>query len=251
MKARLTASQVLLLQALAEAPQGMTSGELEKKTGVRPGTQSLGPIYQETLDKHPNSLYGRKMVTAMRWAEDQDVIFKITVKGRETAQTFSAKRHLSPNSGVPPKLLDPAVIAVRATKTYGLELFTENDLQQVLDLLPKKYHQIPLNDLRQRIVNRRKQGAFTQEKEVPEWYRTYRKTAAFRQTRTKALAFYHGCAFDTSHPNGLEVYHRAFYDADGNPILNQERPEDLIVLCSQCWRRNRKYLCSIPEALED
>ncbi len=246
----LTSSQVLFLRALLEHPEGMTRAELHKATKTTPTGHNLGPVYGDSIprnSKYKDSLYARRYVTATKFADDEPVIYKITGIGREAAKKFSARKRLTNTSNIPAEVLDPIIRQFKTTRTYGLELYTDADIAEIRNLLDEDYAGISLDDLRQRIVNRRKQGAFATITELPVWYKDYIKTPAFRKVREKALKFYGGCSIDIDHQEQLEVYHRAFVDRDGASVLNRESPEDLIVLCGRCYKRNHRYLAKVPE----
>ena len=158
---RLNNSQVLILKAFA-GKGSMTREEIAERAGVPASTSNLGPVFQETLPQHPDSLYARRLVTA---ALDEDngkeiVLYSLTPQGKKAATEYAAKKR-NGTAVIPPRVLDPIVKRIRALRTYAMERFTEEDLREIRKCLTKKYSEIPLEDLKQQIVNRRKQGAYT------------------------------------------------------------------------------------------
>lgn len=162
--ASLTNSQVLILKALAKARGPVVRAALEKAAGVATGPENLGPVSKESVNGYADSLIGRKLVTVQQ--DDEvvgGVVFQATAAGKALAVKCSARKP-SEAENVPAKSLDAAVLKVKAFKPYGLELYTDEDLKEIRALLPKDHQQVPLDALRQQIVNRRKQGAFTDPK---------------------------------------------------------------------------------------
>jgi len=245
MPAPLTSTQIIFLQALAKAPRGLTVRQLRDKTSLSPSSQSLGPLYVETAEHYPRSLIGQGLVRAEEYQEDENRFFA-TPSGIKAARIYTARHRLNNKSFIPPKILDPAVVKIKATKSYGLELFTDDDVAEVRALLGPKYKSVPIDDLRWRIVNRRKQGAYMKKVEIPAWYRAYRNSQHFKKIREKSLRLFGGCHLDQQHQEGLDVYHRTWIDRDGESILGRESHEDIVVLCASCYRRDRKALAEIP-----
>jgi len=172
----LSNAQVLLLQAIAKAPKGLTREQIGEKSGVTPTIDTLGPVNKDTLGAHPDSLYGQKLISVSQ-DEGEEPLYKATPKGTTAAKEHSARVRMNGDDRVPPKALDAAVLKVRQFRTYGLELFTEADIAEVKRLLGPKYAKVPAEHLKQQIVNRRKQGAYTDPK-VREQRRKVNEIAA-------------------------------------------------------------------------
>ena len=148
----------------------------------------------------------------------------------------------------PPNLLDPVVEAFRGSRPYGFEVYTDLDLQSILDSLGVEYANVPLESLRQRTINRRKQGAYASQVTLtfPDWYREYRDSQYFQGVRDYHLMAYgYSCSLNSDHVNGVEVYHRRFKDVDGL-ILGRETVADCVVLCSDCFKKNAKRIKRVP-----
>lgn len=164
MASQLNASQVLILQTLAKHRTGtMTRAQIEEKSGATLSAGNLGPVYKETLDagngEYAESLYGLGMVRPEQ-SEDEGVVWTITAKGRKAALGVKAKSR-GTTVKVDADALDTVVKKFRTTRTYGMELYTEDDLKEIRSQLPKEFSSVEIDDLRLQICNRRKQGAFT------------------------------------------------------------------------------------------
>ncbi len=153
---KLNGSQVLILQALADAKKPLTRAELVEKVGHG---VAVSPANLSSTTE-PASLSSRGMLTASE-GEDGSVKFGVSAKGAKFAGQMVARRQGANGDKVPPGKLDPAVKRVKASRTYGLELLTEADLTEIRTALGDKYAEVPLDSLRQQVVNRRKQGAFS------------------------------------------------------------------------------------------
>jgi hypothetical protein len=64
-------------------------------------------------------------------------------------------------SRVPPGKLDDAVKAVKATRPYALESFTQRDWDEVRSNLPAEHRWLSNEQLMHQACNRRKQGAYS------------------------------------------------------------------------------------------
>ncbi len=242
----LTNSQVLILKCLSRNPNGLSRDQINEKTGVVSDSDTLGPIYEENLVSHPDSLYAYGLVIPAKETPDTPTVFKLTARGETAAESYAA-RVRGAKIKVESKLLDKAVMKVRALKTYGLELFTEDDVKEIRALLPEDYQSVTVPDLRQQIVNRRKQGAYATNKIVePQWYVEYRESKEGRLFADKVLDYYGGCALCLT-GDDVKVYHRRFTDDDGNDILGTERIKDGIALCGSCRKRQGRFMCAIPD----
>ena len=255
MNSRLTVSQIRTLQALVKAPRGLTRAQIAQRGKTSVSAQQLGPAYQEdawdpkyTTKGGPKSLVQLGLVRALQDGSDglDTIRYTITPAGKTAATSHFVRDHRD-KPQVPAKALDQAVVTTRAPRAYGFEEYSHEDLAAVRALLGPRWHDLDLEDLRRQIVNRRKQGAYMPRTSLPEWYEEYRQTEHWQRTRAKALRLLGGCSINQEHQDGLEVWHRAFADRDGTSVLNRESPEDLIVLCQRCYRRDHKSLPKPPE----
>lgn len=243
----LSNSQVLILKCLSRNPNGLTREQINEKTGVVCDLDTLGPVYEESLMGHRDCLYSYGLVVPEKDEPGVPTVFRITQKGEEAAELYRA-RETGAKLKVDPKALDKAVLKIRALRTYGLELFTDDDVKEVRALLPDDFQGVSLTDLRQQIVNRRKQGAYATNKLVePDWYTEYRKSPEGIVFSAKVLDYYGGCALCLSN-DGVVAYHRRFEDEDGDNVLGAERIKDGIALCGACRKRQGRFMCVIPEA---
>lgn len=244
----LTNSQVLILKTLLRNPNGLTRESLAEKSGVVVDNTTLGPVLQETLSAHPECLVAYRFVKVEKISPDAPTLYKLTPGGTQAANSYSARKRGATDK-VDPDSLDKAVLSIRALKPYGLELFTEEDVKEVRALLPEGEQEVTVPSLRQQIVNRRKQGAYSNNEIIePKWYQEYRESREFQTFAAKVLDFYAGCAVCEN----LEatVYHRRF-KVDGSPILAVERAKDGIALCDRCRKRNGRFMCEIPNEIPE
>lgn len=243
----LTNSQVLILKTLARNPNGLTREMLLEKSGVVCDNATLGPVYQEGIEKHSESLVAYRLVKVEKRSPTDPTLFKLTAGGVQAAGSYSARKR-GQTDKVPPEELDPVVLSIRALKPYGLELFTDDDLKEIREQLPEEHREVTLTSLRQQIVNRRKQGAYAKETEnFPHWYVEYRESREFKVFNARVKDQFGGCAIDPTHDKEVTVIHRRFKDEQGNNILACERISDGIALCARCLKRNHKFLVLIPE----
>jgi hypothetical protein len=162
--ARLSESQVLILQALAKAgAAGLTRDQITAKAGVAPTAGNVGPVFAHLKDTFPESLTARGLVQVAK-RPDEQTTWEITAKGLSVADKYRARKKVDA-AKVPPKTLDPVVKKFLPTRAYGLELWTDDDLKEVRSQLGADHADLPLTALRQQIVNRRKQGAFADKSE--------------------------------------------------------------------------------------
>jgi DNA-binding MarR family transcriptional regulator len=247
----LTATQVRILKLLGDLGT-MTRKEIDEAI-QGDITTHLGPVYVNDVNDSDRT-HGRKsllslgMVSVTRDQVDGKttiIIYSLTSKGRDAASKYEVRDKVPREYRIPGVLLDPATVAVKKLRTYGLELFTDEDIRQVLERLPREYHDVPLDSVRQQIVNRRKQGAFTVVNDWPEWYVEYRESTEWDRVSTNALKINdHRCSLNHAHKDGLNVYHR--------DLIALEAGEEemhrgwFVVLCESCYRRNRNALPQIP-----
>lgn len=160
MLAELNASQVLILQTLVRFPRGLSTKSLALKSGAAVNSGNIGPVFRAALGNYPDCLYARKYVLPEKSdEEDGTIIWKITPAGKAVSNKYKIMPARSAIQ-VPARILDEAAKAFMATRTYGLDVYTDDDLSEIRASLDEEYHDIPLDDLKQQIVNRRKQGAF-------------------------------------------------------------------------------------------
>jgi len=160
----LNASQVLILQTLTKAPDGLTTEDLAKKSGATVNSGNIGPVFKQTLENYPDSLYGLGLVKPVKMGEDEPTKWVITPKGQKQAGVMVTRKKYT-GTKIDPKVLDSVVKKFMQVRTYGLELYTQDDLKEIRKACGDDYNDVPLDELRQQIVNRRKQGAFADPQE--------------------------------------------------------------------------------------
>lgn len=251
---RLNQTQVRILKALEEAgTSGLSREELTEKVGRNVGSSALGPVYQETVGRYPESLVGRKLVQAEQFGPSEPVVYSLTALGGRAAKRHRAlpTEDCRGVNEVPKDRLLRAVLSIKAYRPYGFEKYTEDDLKEIRKQLGKAHDKVNVEALRERIVNLRKTGAFkARPVPWPAWYSKHRKSDKFGKVREKFSRLVGGCSVNPEHDGEVEGYHRRF-TIDGKSIIGKERPEDLIALCPACYRRSWKYLAEVPEKAPD
>lgn len=248
----LNSSQVRLLKALAANP-GLTRTELGDAAGAPASADNLGPTTKEALTDYPDSLYGQGMVRPTADEVERGgtkVTWSLTKKGQRAAASYVA-RNVTNAYKPPPKILDPLVIPIMRSRTYGIENWTDDDLEEIRSQLPHPYNKIDPEDLRRHALARRKQGAYANRAEdvLPEWYEAYRASPHFSslRARTKRWLGSPSCTLNSAHADGLDLYHRTFTTPEGFSVLGKETPQDVIILCKQCYRRQARFLPKPPD----
>jgi len=158
---QINSSQALILKVLAKAPGGLSYEEIKAKVGegVAVNSGTIGPVHLSVLSNYPDSLHALGLVKVDK-GEGECTKFFATIKGVKLATKVSARHSCRNGSRIPPDKLDKAVLQVRPTKTYGLELFTDSDINEVKALLGEEWKHIKADEVRIQICNRRKQGAY-------------------------------------------------------------------------------------------
>lgn len=241
-KSPLSPRQVKALKTLARNPNGMTRPQLERAIGTTIGSDVIGPVYSEDLHLYPESLYARSLVYCMRDEDDENTRWLITSQGKKVANT-TVTRDLTA-AVVPPEILDPIVIEFRSTRTYSIELYTEQDMQEIRSKLGNAYAEVSINDLRQQIINRRKMGKYKTTEVIPEWYTVYRQGQHWTAL-VEEMTEHQGCIVNPAHKDNVSVYHRR-YTRGGESVINREIDKDLIVLCASCRKKLNGNLPPIP-----
>ncbi len=164
--AALNASQVFILRALAKS-SGLTREALEAEVGanVSCSSDNLGPAYKETLEgngKYAGSLWGMGLVKPMydEVGGQMVCLWHATAAGRKLASTLKTRERSPAADKVDPAVLDPIVRKFRTTRTYGLELYTDDDMRAIKSMCGAEAEGVTMEALRLQITNRRKQGAF-------------------------------------------------------------------------------------------
>jgi hypothetical protein len=145
----------------------LTVDQIEAKApGAAATSSNLGPLLQSAYEegRHAGSLRAQGLIKCVQHQGD-DVRWSVTAKGAKLAKTIKARPRSNADTKVPPEILDPAVIAFRATRTYGIEWFSEEDIDEIREQLGDDYEHVTADDLRMQITNRRKQGAFVDPKD--------------------------------------------------------------------------------------
>lgn len=252
---RINSTQATILALMYQQRSGMTRSEMEALLAFPVTTSNLGPMYRESKEAYPDSLYSMGYVTAEYDDNGEGgrmlVKWSLTDEGREVARNVRGRDSLVKGQKIPSSLLDAVVKAFRETRTYGLELYTNDDIVEIRSKLGEEYHTTPIDAIRQMIVNRRKQGAFRKdEDELPLWYRTYRAGQHWQAVESEAIENAGGsCAMNADHRCNLIVAHRRFTDSNGGAgcsVLHNEDSTDTVVLCRECLKRSRKSLPAVP-----
>lgn len=235
-------TQVKILHALNKG-NPLSRSELEQAVGTTIGTETIGPIYAEDIYNHPDSLCGMGYVTP--YNDEDGLRWYITAEGAKVASRMRTRKATS--AVVPGDILDPVVIAFRPTRTYGIELYTEDDIKVVRSRLPHIYSGVSLDDLRQQIVNRRKMGKYKTVVSVPEWYIIYRQGQHWTAL-VEEMTEHNGCVINPAHKDNVSVYHRRWYRG-GESVINQETPKDLVILCEHCRKKLAGNLPEVPDKM--
>jgi hypothetical protein len=236
----MTPTQVNVLKALSKASNGMTRKQLEERVKALVNADIIGPVYADDLHRHPESLYAQGYVSPV--SDEDGLRWYITHEGRVAGERMRTRKTSS--AVVTGSTLDPVVIAFRPTRTYGIELYTDDDIKEIKSKLGNEYSIVPIDELRQQIVNRRKMGKYKTVTTYPEWYSAYRQGqhwAALVQEMTE----HSNCIINPAHKDGVNVYHRRF-TRGGESVINQETPKDLIVLCESCRKKLGGNLPEVP-----
>lgn len=238
---KITSSQAEVLKVLEK--EDLTRKELIERCGHTISSTALGCVTKDI----PHSLLTLGLVRAIV-VEDEPIVYQITPAGRNLITNYRFTKRKA--SEIPNDILDPIARKMAACRTYGMEAWTTEDLEELRSSLPEKYRKIPLEEIRRHIINRRKRGVFKEAKQnvMAEWYANYRKSKHWKRMETKMLRLYGGCSINSQHQNGLAVYHRTFVDRDGLTVIGRESPEDLVVLCSVCYKKVKGILCDVPES---
>lgn len=162
--AKMGPGQALILSTLAKWPMGLTVEKLEEKAGVPVTPNNIGPITVESLVNHPDSLYARKLVRPVKPYEDEPYKWVITDAGKKLAEKVKGRK-IGAKDKVDNDILDTAVVKFRTTRAYGMENWTDADIREVRGMLGSAYEMVELDDLKNQILARRKQGAYADPKE--------------------------------------------------------------------------------------
>lgn len=244
MTATLTNSQVIILKTLLRNPNGLTREQIAEKAQVVVDNSTLGPVYDETLDKHPESLTSLRLVLRKRYTPDSPVLYILSEPGKRLADKYTSRRRGAKDK-VEPTELNKVVLKVRPFKTYGIENFTDDDIKEIRNQLPEEYQAVTIDSLRRQIMNQRKIGAYkTDHYREPLWYTEYRESNEFKVFAAKVRDLYEGCVVCLTNDD-CQVYHRRFYD-EGKSVVGVERGKDGVMLCAKCHNRNYKFMVQIP-----
>lgn len=239
----LSPTQVKVLQTLSQSSGAMTRLQLEQAIESLVSTEVIGPIYAEDVHHHPESLYGLGYVEP--YNDEDGLKWHITQEGMKAAKRMRTRKPTS--AVVPGNILDPVVIKFRPTRTYGIELYTDEDIAEIRSKLGSPYEQVPISELRQQIVNRRKMGMYKKVEITPEWYIAYRQGQHWTALINEVLE-HNGCVINPTHTDGVNVYHRRF-TRGGESVINEEIPKDLVVLCESCRKKLTGNLPEIPREM--
>lgn len=161
----LNATQVRILQALSsnDGAAGMTRSQLEEVVGAACGTGNLGPVAGERLEDHPDSLAALGLVSPREEESDNGTsrtVWHATFRGRKAAEKYQLREHIEVGKKLPSRRLDPIVRRMKSVRTYGLELFSHEDCEEIRNELGVSEANYSDDSIRLQICNRRKVGAF-------------------------------------------------------------------------------------------
>lgn len=157
----LNRSQVRFLQVLSTLPkgEGMTIAEVEEKMGDNILQPFVGLGTRDPMESDEDSLYRMGYVRAEKQEEGRAIRWCITAAGRKQSDKMKTIDVLG-EVRVPASTLDRITIMFGKTRTYGLEQYTDADMEELRMKLGEKYQGVSYVSLKQQIINRRKQGAF-------------------------------------------------------------------------------------------
>lgn len=154
-------TQVAILRLLMRHPNGLTRSDISRHYSA--SYMNLGPSYQDSLSNpdYSRSLYALGLVKPAQDYTNGPVNWVVTPKGAWVASAFQGT-----NKGikVPHEILDPLVMNVLKARTYSVDYFTSEDIDEVRKSLPQKFKEIEVDQLRQQIITRRKLGAYTKHR---------------------------------------------------------------------------------------
>jgi hypothetical protein len=101
---------------------------------------------------------------------------------------YSARNPAAKDSRVPGKVLDAAIVPVKATRTYVFESFDQEDWDEVRTRLPEEYRWLSNKQLMHQACNRRKKGVYSTEEKK-------KMTALWADVKKAVRAYWSG---DTS-----------------------------------------------------
>lgn len=253
----MTGSQVKALKMMLEHPEGMSKSDMTRSRAVGSAdfNEMVGPVHASDCGEW-DVTYGRRSLVSMGLVEcvmadkdgDFQPVFRLTHAGQEMARSVVSLESV-PNK-IPKEILDPVVIAEMAKHTYGLDNYTDDDLEAIRRQLPDTYRDIPLRpDLYILITRRRKQGAYSKKRKWvwPDWYVAYRQSDHFKSlARTCQTRWGYKCVLNSAHcGRDIEVYHRHL--GSGCSSLWAEKDDHVIPLCSRCLTANRVRLPALPD----
>ena len=173
-------------------------------------------------------------------------------------------------SRIPKEVLWPAARRVLTDRNYGIDCFLDHDVETVLSLCGSQYAAVPIDDVRQQIVNARKNGksglhvgkggtgqssANGLQSRLPSWYRdTYLRSDHWQRFRCYVLEFWeYSCSLCGRNENSskilssLDVHHRRYERQDGESVLFREGLNDVICLCRRCHKKHHKNMVPCPK----
>lgn len=157
---QLNRSQITILQALCKLrpSQSMTKAQLAEAAPDAAITNANLGVSKR--DAGPDSLYALGYVAAEQHDVDgrMTVMYRATPKGRSIAARLRNLTRSSPK--VPTDLLDKALVAFRPLRSYGIDAYTEDDVEEIRRMIGPAADGVSVDDFRQQMANRRKQGVF-------------------------------------------------------------------------------------------
>lgn len=252
---KLSPAQIRILKALESRP--MNRAELEDAVGFSVNVGSLGYLTSKPLGSNSSSfddsesLIGQGLVKAAIDIDRDCVMVSLTKEGIKAAKTYSINDRISQSERIPPAVLDPAVLKIKTLRAYGFEQYTPADLQLIRGACGKTYAHVSDDSLQRQIQARRKVGAYAKpfDPRHPSWYSEYIQGSHVQSLYQSLLNELGGCSMNQEHEEpeeGFAVIHRRFINQEGENVLWQETPADVLLLCPECHKRCLKSLPSIP-----
>jgi hypothetical protein len=252
----LSETQIRVIRLLAKSRKGLSRQDVADKAPVNASfNEHVGPIHKDE-SRDWDEKYGRRSLVSLGLVDvkmgDDDSggmvpLFSLTPAGRHAHRVVVPAQRVV--FTIPDDVIDPIVIAEMGLHAYGMENYTDADLDHIRSQLPVEYHNVPLRPDLYRLINgRRKKGVYSKRRKWvrPEWYDRYRQSAHFKALRSESLkAWNYRCALNSMHTTSPDVYHRNM--GSGGCQLGRETLNDLIVLCPKCATSNRVRLPAIPD----
>lgn len=169
-------SQLRILQALDRADGALTKADIlaEIREELPDASDNTGYLsaalgsFDKDVTKNIEERVGFPSLMTLglvkgierEFAQGNASEFLLTAAGKKAAATYHDRKPAQALR-VENKVLDKAVKEWKSTHIYGLDALTDDDLVEIKKALGAGHKGLALDDLRQQIVNRRKQGAYS------------------------------------------------------------------------------------------